>query len=135
MGPVLRIAKFAMGSPAEPILEHVSNNEEHKPLLDHVKKFMHPSLLKRFDEETHELPTALLKSMDSVAPDNWMMEFESMGLPSFSGQYMQLVHVLLDVMHECLRLQGELGKELQEPSPLSVRQVGEAPMPIEHNCV
>ena len=45
-----------------------------------------------------------------------------MNLPHFGRQYIQLVHIPLDVMHECLKLQ--LGIQLPDkPSPLSVKQV------------
>ena len=58
----------------------------------------------------------------SVSTLNWAQEFESMNLPHFGRQFIQLVHTPLDVMHECLKLQLEL--QLPErPSPLSVKQV------------
>lgn len=127
---MLRLAKYAMGSHSDAVhrdsYNDVSDDDEHKPLLEHVKQFMNPSLLKRFDEETHEIPANLFKHSTSTGPHNWMKEFELMGLPSFSGQYMRLVHVPLDVMHECLRLQVELGRDLPDPSTHSVRQVGGA---------
>lgn len=125
MAPVLRIAKYAMVSPSEDqgSLYDDASDDDHKPLMEHVKKFMNPSFLKRFDEETHEIPANLFERSTSVGSQNWMQEFESMGLPLFLVQYVQLVHVPLDVMHECLRLQAELGRELRDPSPHSVRQV------------
>ena len=59
----------------------------------------------------------------SVNSLDWGLEFESINLPHFGRQYIQLVHIPLDVMHECLKLQ--LGLQLPDkPSPLSVRQVG-----------
>ena len=125
MSCVLRLAKYAMGFQSEKDQgdEQEQSDEGHKILLESFKKFMQPLNPKRFDEDTHKIPASLFNRSTSIGPQNWIHEFESMGLPSFSEQYMQLVHVPLDVMHECLRLQAELGKELLEPSPHSVRQV------------
>ena len=58
----------------------------------------------------------------STGPENWIQESQLMGLPLFTTQYIQLVHVPLDVMHECLQLQLEL-RLPQKPSLHSVRQV------------
>lgn len=58
----------------------------------------------------------------SLSTLNWCQEFDSMNLPHFGRQYIQLVHTPLDVMHECLKLQLELQLP-EKPSPLSVKQV------------
>ena len=57
-----------------------------------------------------------------MGPENWLQEFCVMGLPLFSSQYLRLVHMPLDVMHECLKLQLELRPPYQ-PSLHSVKQV------------
>ena len=127
INPTLRLAKYALSttkSKEETDLYEEFSDEERKPLLPGAKKFMHPALFSRFNEETHEMPSHLFERSASVGPQNWMEEFQSMNLPSFSLQYIQLFHVPLDVMHECLRLQAELGTELSCPSPHSIKQVG-----------
>ena len=58
----------------------------------------------------------------SLSTLNWCQEFDSMNLPHFGRQYIQLVHTPVDVMHECLKLQLELQLP-DKPSPLSVKQV------------
>lgn len=55
-------------------------------------------------------------------PVNWLSEFEKMKLPVFWRQYLQVLHVPLDVMHECLKLQLELGKQ-QTFSPHIIKRV------------
>lgn len=68
---------------------------------------------------THEVTYERTTSLSTL---DWGQEFESINLPHFGKQYIQLVHTPLDVMHECLKLQ--LGLQLPEkPSPLSVKQV------------
>ena len=62
--------------------------------------------------------------MTSVGPQNWIHEFEQLNLPLFTEQYIRLVHVPLDVMQECLRLQLEM-RAPQQPSLHSVKQVRE----------
>ena len=53
---------------------------------------------------------------------DWVQEFDAINLPHFERQYIQLVHIPLDVMHECLKLQLEL--QLPDTSShLSVEQV------------
>lgn len=51
-------------------------------------------------------------ALDLSARLDWAREFESMNLPLFSNQYIELVHVPLDVMHECLKL-----RQVQYASP------------------
>ena len=51
--------------------------------------------------------------------------FTDMCLPSFKPTYLFLVRILVDVIHECLRLRLEHRPEM-EPSLLSVRQVSDS---------
>lgn len=81
---------------------------------------MAPSLLETPEEE---VPPHLFSQSVSLEPQNWNEEFREMNLPSFSMQYIQLVHVPLDVMRECLRLQVELDKDLVSHSPHTIKQV------------
>ena len=97
------------------------SEEERKPLLPNSQRYMAPSLF----EGREELPSHLFSRSASLEPQNWNEEFRSMNLPPFSTQYIQLVHVPLDVMRECLRLQLELDKDLTNPSPHTVKQVSE----------
>ena len=121
MKSVLTIAKYAMGSPSEEDQQYLNEEDcsDQKPL----HKFMNPELIKRLNEQTHEIPSNLLDRSTSIDALDWMMEFKSMELPPFTMQYIQLVHVPLDVMQECLQLQSELGNELRDPSSHSVKQV------------
>ena len=58
----------------------------------------------------------------SVSALDWLQEFDAINLPHFRRQYIQLVHIPLDVMHECLKLQ--LGLHIPDtPSHLSDKQV------------
>ena len=68
------------------------------------------------------VPPAYLDRSTSVGPQNWIQEFEQLNLPLFTEQYIRLVHVPLDVMQECLRLQLEM-RAPQQPSLHSVKQV------------
>jgi hypothetical protein len=100
--------------------------EERKPLL-HATRFMNPAALQRYDRSPAEAQppsssSPLLRST-SVGPIKWLTEFEKMGLPMFWQQYLQVLHVPLDVMHECLKLQLELGKQ-QTFSPHIIKRVG-----------
>ena len=127
ISPVLRLSKHALSNPkAEEETDYYEDysEDEAKPLLlNRAKRFIDPNTLGPFDETHHEVPTALFERSPSIDPQNWMEEFKIMSLPSFSVQYIEIVHVPLDVMHECLRLQVELGNELVSPSPHSVKQV------------
>lgn len=117
----MSLAKFALSKPeveeGADSYEEEFGEEERMPLLDHARRFMDPN---RFREE--ELPPGLFRRSTSVGPMNWMEEFRTLNLPSFSLQYIQLVHVPLDVMHECLRLQGEMGATIA-PSSHNIKQV------------
>ena len=68
------------------------------------------------------VPAAYFDRSTSVGPQNWIQEFEQLNLPLFTEQYIRLVHVPLDVMQECLRLQLEM-RAPQQPSLHSVKQV------------
>ncbi len=115
---MLKISKYAMSYPSEEDCKYLYEDDqiEEKPL----HRFIDPQLLRRMDDQTHEIPFERSMSIDT---QDWMQEFKSMGLPSFTVQYIQLLHVPLDVMQECLQLQSELGKELSDPSSHSVKQV------------
>ncbi len=109
--PSLALAQYALCPPSDEPAEE--EEESHpRPLLQH---FMNPELLKEYQSPQFERAT-------STGPENWIEEFQLMNLPLFTTQYVQLVHVPLDVMHECLQLQLEL-RPPQKPSPHSVRQV------------
>ncbi len=99
--------------------------EERKPIL-HAVRFMNPAALRRYDRSPAEAPpssSSPLMRSTSVGPIKWLTEFEKMGLPMFWQQYLQVLHVPLDVMHECLKLQLELGKQ-QTFSPHIIKRVG-----------
>ncbi|CAI8049832.1 Mitogen-activated protein kinase kinase kinase 4 [Geodia barretti] len=82
--------------------------------FEHYRSHTHSSAY-----PTHEVTYERTMSVNSL---DWGLEFESINLPHFGRQYIQLVHIPLDVMHECLKLQ--LGLQLPDkPSPLSVRQL------------
>ena len=59
---------------------------------------------------------------------NWSQEFEFINLPHFGRQYVQLVHIPLDVVHECLKLQ----LELRLPDKLSLVNMSEV-SPSHHD--
>ena len=66
--------------------------------------------------------------------EHWVDEFTSMNLPMFVHQYIQLLRVPLDVMHDCLNLQLAL-KPPQDPSTHSVKQVLRVSVHICHALV
>ena len=123
--PMVRLAKYALSTHEDDLKDadlyedHLSE-EETKPLLLHHKQFMDPTVL---DQMQYELPSHLFERTSSVEPRNWTDEFIVMGLPHFSVQYIQLIHVPLDVMRECLKMQDELGKDVASPSAHTVKQV------------
>lgn len=124
--PTLKLAQFSLTPPSEEEqCDDASMNmyaevvEERRPLLRH---FLSPSIV-GLEHYHHSSSPVGFERATSVGPENWVHEFESMNLPIFCSQYIQLVHVLLDVMHECLKLQLEL-RPPQQPSPHSVKQVG-----------
>ncbi len=116
--PSLSLAQYALRPPAcdGPAEEEEEEESHQRPLL---RSFMNPDLFKTApnDDEPPQF-----ERTTSTGPENWIEEFQLMGLPLFTTQYVQLVHVPLDVMHECLQLQLEL-KPPQKPSAHSVRQV------------
>ncbi len=124
MSSILRLAKFALNTQHKEVtdtdLYEDFSEEERKPLLTHMKHFT------TFDIRP-ELPPQLFSRGISVETQNWLEEFASMNLPPFSMQYIQLIHVPLDVMRECLKLQVELGKDVRSPSPHTVKQVCPSP--------
>lgn len=126
IGPVLHLAKYSLSTHNEDkdsdLYEEFSD-DENKPLLMHAKRFMNPAVFNNFNEITQEVPPHLFERSTSMETQNWMDEFRAMKLPIFSVQYIQLVHVPLDVMRECLKLQMELGKDVQSPSAHTVKQV------------
>ena len=83
-----------------------------------------PSTVRLNDRSPGEVPPSNLQRMTSIGPVKWLTEFEKMGLPIFWQQYLQVLHVPLDVMHECLKLQLELGKQ-QTFSPHIIKRVSE----------
>ena len=120
--PILKLARYAL----TPISEREETDdvpeyseEERRPLL----RPFHSAALMGIDSyhQRHPVPTSYVRGT-SVGPECWTQEFESMNLPLFCQQYIQLVHVPLDVMHECLKLQLEL-RPPQQPSPHSVKRV------------
>ena len=123
MHSILRLAKFALNAHRQTVtdtdLYEDFSEEERKPLLLDSKRFMNPAT---FDQKT-EVPPHLFSRGTSVETQNWLEEFSTMNLPSFSMQYIQLIHVPLDVMRECLKLQVELGKDVKAPSAHTVKQV------------
>ena len=121
MKSVLTIAKYAMGSPLEEDQLYLNEEDcgDQKPL----HKFMNPELIKRLNDQTHEIPSNLLDRSTSIDAQDWIQEFNSMELPPFTMQYIQLVHVPLDVIQECLKLQSEPIKKLQDHSSHNEKQV------------
>ena len=57
-----------------------------------------------------------LKEFDDIKP----RVFDEMALPSFDGTFLFLARILLDVMHDCLRLYGE---EMSSSSLFTIQQV------------
>lgn len=118
--PELRIATFALTPLSEKEHANGANEQEFPPHTPGPKRFMDPKLIgwgggggggwEAYDRST------------SVQPESWVREFERMNLPLFSRQYLRLVHVPLDVMHECLRLQLVL-RPTRTPSAHSVKKV------------
>ena len=55
----------------------------------------------------------------------WRQEFLNIGLPSYRPTYIYLLRVLLDIIHEAIkiRLEQQLQNRIGEPSFLSIRQV------------
>ena len=97
----------------------VQEESERQPLL---RAFLAPTSTSYQHMETLRHLEVTYERTSSVSPLSWCQEFEAMNLPHFGRQYIQLVHIPLDVMHECLKLQ--LGIQLPDkPSPLSVKQV------------
>ena len=58
--------------------------------------------------ESNSLRWLSFKRASSDGYLNWSQEFEFLNLPHFGKQYVQLMHIPLDVMHECLKQQLEL---------------------------
>lgn len=58
--------------------------------------------------ESNSLRWLSYKRTSSDGYLNWSQEFEIINLPHFGRQYVRLVHIPLDVMHECLKQQLEL---------------------------
>ena len=124
--PVIKLAKYALVStPNKEQREemYAEFTAEERPTL-HAQRFMNPSTLRLNDCSAGEAPPSSLQRMTSIGPVNWLTEFERMGLPIFWQQYLQVLHVPLDVMHECLKLQLELGKQ-QTFSPHILKRVSE----------
>lgn len=123
IAPILRLVKDAMEPPATNVTSDPDEakdeftDEERRPLL-HAHRFLSPAITGRYPEPRE----VLYERSTSIGPENWVQEFEMMNLPLFSQQYIQLIHVPLDVMHECLRLQLEMKMPI-EPSTHSVKQV------------
>lgn len=132
---IVRLAKCALVSSREDkeaeLYEENPSEEEVKPLLMHHKRFMDPQTFV-FDKLYHEVPPHLFERAASTDARNWMEEFQHVNLPGFSVQYMQLVHVPLDVMRECLRMQVELGN--QTPSSHTVKQVSSSWERLQRTC-
>lgn len=123
IAPIVRLAKYALTvqrDDKDAELNEEFSEEERKPLLANAQRFMSPGV---FGAIQQELPPHLFSRSTSLEPQNWNEEFRGMNLPPFSMQYIQLVHVPLDVMRECLRLQVELDKDLHSPSPHTIKQV------------
>ncbi len=117
--PILKLAQFAMTPLSETEqVEEPEEVEERRPLL---RAFLPPALTVN-DSYHPRVATANFNRSTSACPECWTTEFEVMSLPLFGSQYIQLLHVPLDVMHECLRLQIELRRP-HLPSPHSVKQV------------
>lgn len=116
---MLILAQYALHPPAESEDETDDATETHpKPFL---QRFLDPSLFEQ-PPASREYSPSMFERSTSTGPENWIQEFELMKLPLFSTQYIRLVHVPLDVMHECLKLQLEL-RPSKQPSMHSVRQV------------
>ena len=127
ISPVIHLAKYALdpapstkGQKDETYSEFTA--EETRPIL-HAARFMNPNLFRRYDRSPAEAQSNTLMRSTSIDPVKWLMEFEKMELPMFWQQYLQVLHVPLDVMHECLKLQLELGKQ-QTFSPHIIKRVG-----------
>lgn len=117
--PVLSLAQYALTPLSEQELEEMEEEEEERrPLL----RALLPPALTSNDSYHPRAQKAIYNRSTSTGPECWVTEFEAMDLPLFGSQYIQLLHVPLDVMHECLRLQIELRRP-QQPSPHSVKQV------------
>ena len=128
ISPVIQLANYALDSiPSKAQQDETYSEftaEEKKPLL-HAVRFMNPAVFRRYDRSPAEAQSSsspLLRST-SIGPVKWLTEFDKMGLPMFWQQYLQVLHVPLDVMHECLKLQLELGKQ-QTFSPHIIKRVG-----------
>ena len=128
ISPVIQLANYALDSTPSKAQQDETYSaftaEEKKPLL-HAVRFMNPAIFRRYDRSPAEAQSSsspLLRST-SIGPVKWLTEFDKMGLPMFWQQYLQVLHVPLDVMHECLKLQLELGKQ-QTFSPHIIKRVG-----------
>lgn len=136
MASIVRLAKYALTmqrDEKDPDLYEEFSEDERKPLLENIRHFMSPGVLDHFSSNVEqELPSHLFSRSTSLEPQNWNEEFQIMNLPSFAMQYIQLIHVPLDVMRECLRLQVELDKDLCKPSPHTVKQVSTGPGRPDH---
>ena len=117
--PVLTLAQDAMTPLSERSDDTDEFEEERRPLL---RAFLPPALTMADCYHPRTTEGGQFRRTTSVGPDNWTQEFEAMNLPLFYSQYIQLVHVPLDVMHECLRMQLEL-RPPRQPSAHSVKQV------------
>ena len=121
---MIQLANYALDSTPSKQDETYSEftAEERKPLL-HAVRFMNPAAFRRYDRSPAEAQSSsTLMRSTSIGPVKWLAEFEKMGLPMFWQQYLQVLHVPLDVMHECLKLQLELGKQ-QTFSPHIIKRV------------
>ena len=121
--PILELAQFALTPLSDPDKTDDASAVDHEDdYMEERRPLLKPYLpLHLTSGDNHQRVAEYVRGT-SVSPDSWIQEFEAMNLPLFSVQYIQLVHVPLDVMHECLHLQLVL-KPPAQPSPHSVKQV------------
>ena len=122
MKPILLLAQFALTPLSDPDKTDDASTVEREEHLEERRPLLKPYLPIHLTSGDNHQRVAEYVRGTSVSPDSWIQEFEAMNLPLFSVQYIQLVHVPLDVMHECLHLQQVL-KPPAQPSAHSVKQV------------
>jgi hypothetical protein len=113
----LRRAKLALERPMSVDTSDFRKRSSSTP-VDYAHLW-HPHL---HDEQFSSFPMASEDEKELTRYGTWNPEFLRMKLPSFRAPYLFLCRIPLDVIHECLKIRLE--QKPQEPSELSIRQVG-----------
>ncbi|XP_040576869.1 mitogen-activated protein kinase kinase kinase 4 isoform X3 [Lepeophtheirus salmonis] len=114
-GP-LRRAKTALECPNDYKLDGQNDDEAEENVNSYAGQH-HPHLEERFSS----IPSPSEDDKELTTYGTWNPEFIKMNLPSFRAPYLFLAHIILETIHECLKVRLE--QKPSEPSELSIRQL------------